>query len=531
MRSLLFIMILFSGLACQRSRPLSATDAKINQDNLTFPVEPIEVKPAATTGQLGLNLSGVSYYSSEIVFVDAFKQAQLWTSHAPGKPWGQGGLLELDEKGNLKKLAEGGQYAESLIFHELDGHYPAGEYTCFYDGKGEIEFTHAAKTIKAIPNQIRVEVKPKLGPIALRIRKTDPKDPVRNIRLILPGFAKTYQENPFHPDFLKRLQGFQVIRFMDWGAINGSKVVEWKDRNTPEHLIQSSEKGVAVEYSLQLANRLEVDPWLCVPHLASDDYVRELAKLVKEKLKSPRKLYLEYSNETWNGIFEQGRYCANKGKELKFSDNDFEAQLRYSAHRSVEIFKIAEEVLGKDRLVRVLATQSANPWCGTTTMDWKEAYKSADVIAIAPYFGNSLGDPASVEKVARMKVADILEACQQSLRENKAIIRKYAQEAQKRGLQLMAYEGGQHLVGYAGAENNEALTKLFHDANRHPKMKELYLEDLKNWQESGGGVFCLYASMGRYSKWGSWGLMEFVDQAETTAPKMQAVREFLKMRQ
>ena len=51
--------------------------------------------------------------------------------------------------------------------------------------------------------------------------------------------------------------------------------------------------------------------------------------------------------------------------------------------------------------------------------------------------------------------------------------------------------------------------RLFHDANRHPRMKELYLEDLKNWQEIGGSTFCVFSSMGLYTKWGSWGVMEW----------------------
>jgi hypothetical protein len=59
-------------------------------------------------------------------------------------------------------------------------------------------------------------------------------------------------------------------------------------------------------------------------------------------------------------------------------------------------------------------------------------------------------------------------------------------------------------------------------------MKELYLEDLKNWQEIGGSTFCVFSSVGKYTKWGSWGVMEWSDQKETEAPKMMALREFLK---
>jgi hypothetical protein len=58
-------------------------------------------------------------------------------------------------------------------------------------------------------------------------------------------------------------------------------------------------------------------------------------------------------------------------------------------------------------------------------------------------------------------------------------------------------------------------------------MKELYLEDLRNWQEVGGSTYCVFSSMGRYSKWGSWGVMEYADQKEGDAPKMAALREWL----
>ena len=41
-------------------------------------------------------------------------------------------------------------------------------------------------------------------------------------------------------------------------------------------------------------------------------------------------------------------------------------------------------------------------------------------------------------------------------------------------------------------------------------------------------TFCVFSSMGRYTKWGSWGVMEYYDQKETDAPKMMALREWMK---
>ncbi len=487
-----------------------------------------ETKSSPTKGWVGMNLSSISYYSSEIVFVDVFKQSQEWKSQAEGKPYGEGGPMELTPTGWVKQLTGRSQFAESLIFHDLEGHYPSGIYVCLYEGKGVIEFSQSAEILRKTPGRITVKVDAKRGSISLRIRKTDPSNPIRNIRLILPGFERSYKTRLYHPDFLKRLQGVKVLRFMDWGMTNNSKVVEWKDRITPAYQTQGSERGVALEYQIMLANELDAIPWFCVPHKASDEYIREFAKLIKAKLKPSLKFYLEYSNETWNGMFEQATYCREQGKELKLSDNDYEAQLRYSSHRSVEIFQLMEKELGgRERMIRVIASQSANSWAGGQEVEWKEAYKSIDAVAIAPYFGNALGDPKTADEVAKLTVEEIIAKCEEKIVENKTKIEEYINLTKKYNLDLIAYEGGQHLTGYAGAENNDLLTKKFLSANRHPKMKELYLQDLHQWQKLGGGLFCVFATMGRYSKWGSWGLLEFYDDSERKSPKYQAIRAYI----
>jgi hypothetical protein len=459
--------------------------------------------------------------------VDAFKVSRPWTSQKEGAAYGQGGPLNLNERGWVKSLAPG-QFAEALIHVDIGNHYPGGQYVALHDGVGELEFSNAGEGRPAGKNKYLVNVDPGRGFIAVRVRKSDPKNPVTNIRLIKAEHERTYKTAPFNPDFLKRYKGFQVIRFMDWQRTNNSKVEKWDQRTRPEDSTQAGEKGVALEHCIQLANTLDADPWLCIPHKADDDYVRQFAALVKKSLNAKRKVYVEYSNETWNTIFDQAKYCKDKGMAMGLSTNEYEAQLRYSAQRSVEIFKIFEkEFGGKDRLVRVISTHSANPWTGTTALDWKNAARSCDAIAIAPYFGNAYGDPKTADQVAAMSVEELLDGCKKMIAENKKKNETYAAEAKKRGIKLMAYESGQHLVGYGGAENNEKLTNLFHSANRHPRMKELYLEDLQNWREVGGDTYCVFSSVGKYTKWGAWGVLEWHDQPEKDAPKMMALREWM----
>jgi hypothetical protein len=86
----------------------------------------------------------------------------------------------------------------------------------------------------------------------------------------------------------------------------------------------------------------------------------------------------------------------------------------------------------------------------------------------------------------------------------------------------VAYEGGQHLVGVYGAENNERLTARLQAANRHPRMGQIYARYLAAWQRAGGDLFCHFSSVSRWSKWGSWGLLEYSDDRLADAPKFLA---------
>lgn len=479
--------------------------------------------PPNAKSPLGINLSGVVDYATEMPFVDVFKPSRPWISQQQGKPWGQGPKLELTPEGWVKRL-QPGQYATTLMC--VAGGHPAGTYVCLYEGSGELEFSGNAKVRKQTPGRIELDVSKK-EMLMLHLRKTDPNNPVRNIRVIMPGFEKTYQENPFYPPFLDRYRPFAVIRFMDWMRTNNSKIQSWEDRPKLTDATQAR-SGVALEHMIDLCNRLHIQPWFCMPHLADDDYIRNFARMVKDKLDPQLKIYVEHSNEVWNGQFAQAKYARERGRQLGLSDNDYQAQLFYHTKRSLEIFQIWQEVFGgTDRLVRVLGSQSANPWVSDQVMTYQDAYKKADALAIAPYFGNSLGNPKTADQVAQMSLDEVFARCREEIQRNHERIEMVVAKANKFGLDVITYEGGQHLVGHGGAENNEALTALFHRANRHPEMKKLYLEDLQSWKKAGGKLFTVFSSVSRPSKWGSWGLLEYEGQDPASAPKYQAIVEFL----
>ena len=483
----------------------------------------VEAKP-----RLGMNLQGPADWNSELPFVDVFRLSRPWISQKQGASWGQGPKLDLDEHGWVKRL-ESDCWAETPICTLSPGHYPAGKYTVLYDGQGELDFWNAASVVSRAPGKMILDVDPSRGGFFLKLMKTDPQDYVRNIRVIMPGFEDTYQENPFHPVFLRRWQGMACLRFMDWMKTNGSPVRTWSDRPKPDDATFSA-RGVAPEVMIDLSNRLGADAWFCMPHQADDDYVRNFAAMVKEKLDPKLQVYVEYSNEVWNNQFPQTRYSWEKAKELGLGPEErpWEGGGKYYAQRSVEMFDIWEDVFGgHDRLVRVLAWQSGNTWwMERIILPHQDAYKHADVLAIAPYMGMNVpreGKELTAAQVAAWPVDRALDHLEQEcLPKSIEAIRATKEVADKYGLRLVAYEGGQHMVGVGGGENNETMTKLFHTANAHPRMGEIYEKYFDAWTDAGGGLFCYFSSVGSWSKWGSWGIMQYYDDDPKQSPKFMA---------
>jgi hypothetical protein len=78
-------------------------------------------------------------------------------------------------------------------------------------GRLTFEFTPAADP-SCVPSGA-ADFCPNSG-IHVRLLSTSPANPLRNLRLVMPGFEATHQRQPFHPWFLKSLERFSV----SWAA-------------------------------------------------------------------------------------------------------------------------------------------------------------------------------------------------------------------------------------------------------------------------------------------------------------------------
>jgi len=483
------------------------------------------------TGWLGQNLSQLADWGSELPFVDVIKSGRPWTSNRTGAAWGQGGALAVDADGWITRL-DPGQWGE-LVLLNVQGHYPTGRYTLLWDGSGTLQFADSryAAVVAQQPGRMEVEVRPGAAMINLRETATDPSDPIRNIRFLLPGSEATYRTQPFNPVFLDRLRPFSALRFLWWARTSSMAapggMADWSQRMQPTYAFQSS-GGVALEYMVDLANELGVDPWFTLPHDATDETVRQYATLVRDRLDPRLRPHVEYSNETWNGGYPQAQWVMDHGQALGLGTSPFQAGQLYTGLRSAQVFRIWEQVYGgHSRFVRVLSAQAGNAWTGRQVVAGAGP-GNADVLAVAPYL-QCVRDlltqgTAGADQVKAMTEDQIIDRCFAELRSStRDQITQNLQTAAANGLQLMAYEGGQHLVGLGAQVGDTALTAKLTATNRNPRMEALYLEYLGAWRQLGGGRFMSFASVWLPNQNGSWGALEWQDQDPATAPKYRAL--------
>ena len=503
---------------------------------------------------LGSNTNEVREDNSSIPFIDLFKSS---IPFADTNPWLSGADVTYDHNGwpvNLKGGVAGTKFLNRLP----EGTTPNGQYTVLYEGQGLLKYGNDAKLLLSRPGKDIIEVNAGVDKIlnaSLIISKTSSIDPIRNIRILLPGgicrgkphqrvdkasecqkntylsFERHHQALTFNPDYLNFMKDFRLIRFMNMSGMTRNPVKDWNQRNTLTKATWGGKegyRGAPVEMMVKLANTLKADAWFSMPYQASDDYIKQFAIYVSKHLNPSLKVYIEYSNEAWNNIFVHRRYVIDQGVKHQLDSDPQTAGVKFYAKRSVEVFKIWESSFNNNkRLIRTIAGWSANSRLSSQLLSYKQTHRYTDALAIAPYFYTDLDSLRKAETVD-----DIFEAVESKwsrygLPATIEQINEQAQLANEFGVELVAYEGGQHLVDWETRTVEQHPNPLLYQANRDPRMGKLYSRYLKAWHEAGGKTFVHFSAPRIYSWYGSWGAKEYITQPRNQAPKYDALLKYI----
>ncbi len=488
-----------------------------------------------TNAPFGVNLASINAWSTQLPFIDSFKSASPWWITGSQN---QNRSLNLDPNGWVKSLPvsrDGSKIPIVTNMHTgIDGRYPGGRYVVLYEGKGNIQYQGDARIVRhqSRPGRDVINVNPTDTGIRLKIRNTDPQntgDYIRNIRVIPQAYESTYQTQRFNPAFLEKVEPFSAFRFMNWMQTVDSTQKDWWNRPTLDDHTWF-EDGAPIEVMVELANAADVDPWFNIPHEATDQYVRGFARYVRENLEPERKVYVEYSNEVWNGKYEQSRWIQQQiNNDPNFTGN----VMNWYGKRSTEVMEIWDQEFGEDKekVIGVLNAQFTwmRPIRDALDYDvWSNENKThedygIDAISVAPYVGYYIAHRRNEGQVENWNLNQVFDELTEggvlsggpdggAMQAISQQIGAYANLARRENLQLLAYEGGSGLAGPHVARDNETIIDLLHRANRDPRMGQIYEDLLTNWYDQGGGLFVHFDDISRSDQFGNRGLLEYVGQ-------------------
>ena len=478
----------------------------------------------------GMNYASPSYYSIEFPFRDLMRKCNTWRAeNVDGEGYFDHPLPPMSPEGYPLEMPGGGAtFLDLIITNHYNEAVLGNTLHMTFDGDADAFMTWPTQTSQNGPGDYTINTN---GATALTIRVTriNPANPIRNLKI------ETSDPSEFRQAFLDRQSGMRVMRFMDWMNTNFSPIETFDEWPTEDDFPSvGGYNRVPISVMCRAANAAGVPPWFCIPHLADDDFVERFAYEVAEHIDPTLPIYMEYSNECWNSMFGQYQYCVDRGSALGLPGaNQYEQGAQFYGLRARQIEEIIRPIFGS-RLKMVFAWQAVNPYFGSVGLDYNDTAAHMDVLAIAPYFGSSLGDfDYPPENPHSQQVKDGgLPFVFSYLKENidtvlREAVSDWAGMAQTYGCEIACYEAGQHLVGNGPANDDLELRAIFLAANRDPRMATAYKQFAQMWTEETpeDSIVVWYNSIWEPTASGFWGAME--TEADTQNHKWVAIRDMV----
>jgi hypothetical protein len=448
--------------------------------------------------QIGINVGGISDYNREVQFNDAMKISRPFQAYSWAHP----------------------ANSQTTVVLDNGGYFPGGNFTMSFSGSGDINsWADASQQITQSPTTFSWTPTPNTDSgFIFSIQQSSTSNPISNIQFFMPGC--TGQSSAFYSYYEQRLAPFSCLRFMDMGNTNSNTIVNWSSRPLPTDQTYAGPYGAPLEIMIELCNETNHDGWFCIPTYANDNYITNMAALIASKLNPNLHCYMEYSNEVWNGSFQQNAYSIQQGVAAGLSTNQYQAGWDWYAQHTVHCAQIFKAAMGT-RCIAVMGTQFVNSYISQQELAYNNAYKNVDVLAVAPYYGYTINNLTQAQ-IDAMTPAQVNAFCLNEINTaDLQSMQSQADTAQQYGVQLVAYEGGAGLAAPPQYYSDTTMVNLFANANRDASIVPCYQALFKNWQKVGGTLFNQYDFIGAYSQYGDWGILEYYN--EPTSYKYQAV--------
>jgi hypothetical protein len=530
MKFLTLLTTLLSPLLClgQATQPVVVSlppSTQPSQVVVNVPPTVVQVNPSPTPAPsnrmlVGTNIDDNTYISGSARWADVTHQMTGWFGAAGGT------ITKYDANGYPQTT---GGTGAARAFTYLYGDYPSGNYTATWVGPQDgLGFTggkvltnvqpngpnNAWKAVVAFNNGDRCEMQQRGG--------------VTDIHLISPD-ATTGRM--FRDAYLARLIPYRVCRLMPIQHVNGNGLppvlhTTWSQRTIPTSWDQTSWE-VALEFQAELCRESGTIPWICLPYGVDDATVIAVAQVF---VTFPI-VYVEFSNELWNTApAYQGMMVRNDALAMGTygSGDPNVAGARRAAELSARVGSIFKQTIGPSHVKVVFGAQATWDAWAVNGLGWVKP-GDIDALAIAPYF-----QPA--DSLINPTVPQVLASCDKWIDQVLApnIAANY-KAAEKYGIPLWTYEGGQHLLpsvkgpttelqwqgDLTPAEFQKYLADPFRAAQVDAGIGPVYDHLFKVSRDNGVTLFCNFMLTGPWGRSGWWGLTQSINAPPN--PKTQAL--------
>lgn len=533
--------------------------------------------------RLGINVSPLHKLTSSDPFIDIFKVSRGWITsceynwqrNQPVDPGctkqtsfntNESHLVSLDRNGWVKRLPSRGEapiFTTVNSIWDMPTHFPLGDYFITYEGDGELS-VHGDLTIKQErKGRIDFNLKSTKRNLRIHLASVNPGNYIRNIKVIPKKYEGIYRTQQFNPEYLRTIRPFNSLRFMPWQNTKDTELAHWNERTRPSNAHYNNNAGMPVETMMDLVNAINAAPWFSMPHKATDGFITNFARTVKQRLKRGQKVYVEYSNEVWNMMYPATHYASREGlrmwpnayPNLNSGSRKMKLALNYLGKRTSDICRIWKREFGGRRndVICVLSSYAGSPSLGEEALSCplvggNACSKNIDAYAVGPYFGDYIARIENrnlLRNWSRSGSAGMNNLFTELLRGGlvrdqypggamerltEVRIKPNVILARKHGLKLLAYEGGQHLlrVDRPHVIKDEKIFEFFAKANTNPRMAHAYTRYLNTWRQQGGGLLMHFNGIATINSRSYFGMLDNVEQH--SSPKYNALISFLRAR-
>lgn len=523
---------------------------------------------------VGTNLDPLAYWSPMLPTLDVVKSGDKWLPQTLGE-WNTGEPVPLDARGwvtSLPAQGSGMRYdrVNMVVFHDNPAAPPNTRYVVLYTGTGTFETHGGSAILETRPGRLVMRSAGN-GALYIRLTATDPQrtgDYVRDIQIVREDLLPRFQAGEtWNPAFTAKLPPFNTLRFMDWmntnhifdqagkpivgdAAVRAAPQLLWRHRALPADARWGDEsRGVPVEKLVEIANATGANPWFNMPINASDDYIRNFATYVKNNLRPDLKIRVELSNEVWNFLFPQARYAEARARDEWGQGANW---MEWYGKRTARMGQIWNVVFGEPqtgtgdpgRAIIVYDTQfgwRGLEYYGLETPRWRDkagnqirAANYFDEYAVTGYIDGTMNQDAQAGVVmgwwnhADGGFARAISGLRNQVPNHLAPGYAYhAGKARQYGLKLVTYESGYGETNPPSQRENQRYTNFLVNVQRRPEMQEIYTANLTAFRAAGGELFVNFGLIRNPGKWGSWGVLESVNQS--TSPRYRALSDWSRL--